>query len=113
MRADKKRTREDWQALIKEYEESGQSHKEFCRLRKLVMGTFQQRLYRVRREEGRSGKVRLLPVEVASVEAVRGEANPLATAEVVIAFGEVELRARVGTDVGYVVTLVKELRARC
>jgi hypothetical protein len=113
MRADKRRTREDWRAIVKEYKESGQSHKEFCVRRKLVVGTFQQWLYRLRREEGRPQDVRLLPVDVASVEMARGEVNPSAPTVVLIAVCGVELRVGTGTDVGYVTSLVKELRVRC
>ncbi len=51
--------------------------------------------------------VRLVAVDVSRPEEVR-EAHG-----VVVAFGGLEIRAEVGTDVRYVCALVTELRSRC
>lgn len=58
-------------------------------------------------------EVALLPVEVTHSEApltpVLGPQAP----DVVVAVADVQVRFRVGADVGYVAALIGELRSRC
>ena len=100
-----RKSRKEWSRIIRAFGRSGQSHEEFCAEHQLVLGTFRTWLYRLR--AAAPTEVALVPVEVTS---------PVITSEasaIVIEVAGVEVRVTVGADVGYVVGLVSELRARC
>lgn len=110
-----RKNREEWQAIIRAFERSGQTHEAFCAERRLNVGSFRTWLYKNRREA--SAEVRLVPVELsgrhASVD-VRAAApvNAAASTPIVVVVGEVELRVVPGSDPAYVAVLVREL-GRC
>lgn len=107
-----RKSRSEWLEIIEAFERSGRSHTEFCASRKLELGSFRSWLYRVRQTEGAARPTVLLPVEVSDTSSSRlSTAAPWS--EIVVGLGGLEVRFAVGTDVGYVASLVAELRTRC
>jgi len=105
----RRRTRDEWRQLVVAFEQSRWSISEFCARHEVVERTFcwwRWRLGRDRRPDRTTTDVRLVPVEVVHAPSSRSDA-------VVVAFSGIELRVEVGTDVGYIATLVGELRSRC
>ena len=103
-----RKPRHEWQAIIRAFERSGQTHEAFCATRGLNVGSFRGWLYGFRRES--PGAVELVPVDVVRHSATidgAGRGGPI-----VIFAGDVELRVTSGTDPTYVARLVGELR-RC
>jgi len=114
MRARKSQTQ--WSEIVRAFERSGQSHLEFCSKRGLVVRSFQTWLYRFRRaghSQSCPSEVALVPVEVTAARAPVMSTKESLPAELVIAVAGVELHISVGTDAGYVASLVMELRSRC
>ena len=115
-----KRTREDWAALIRQVEGSGESPRAFCAKRRIRLKTFEWWRWQLRRQgtlekTGGRGKhasaksrspVRLIPVVVS------GPTTPTST-HLELAIGNVAVRVEIGTSVAYVGELVAELRTRC
>jgi hypothetical protein len=102
-----RRSRSEWQKIIREFERSGETHSAFCVARSINVGSFRGWLYRLRRVEARSRDVQLVPVDVA-----RTELRTDAIAPLVVRVGDVEIDVARGSDAAYVARLVAELR-RC
>jgi transposase len=102
------RGREFWERVVAELEQSGLTHEEFARERRLNVGSLRRWLYRLRRERG-STAMRVLPVRVETLLGVHGRTSDVVEIDVA---GTV-LRVAVGTDVEYVTELLARLRDRC
>ena len=105
-----RRTREEWAALVAEFETSDESLARFCARHRLAVTTFKWwrwglRNQRPARAMARSD-VRILPVDVVGVAARM-------PTSVVVAISDIEVRVEVGTDIAYVGALVGALRPRC
>lgn len=107
-----RKSRSQWSAIIRAFERSGGSHEEFCSKRGLEVGTFRSWLYRLRKREA-PVEIALVPVEVTEASAPHPVAAAGVASELVIVVAGVEVRVGVGTDAGYVASLVAELRSRC
>jgi hypothetical protein len=111
-----KRTREEWAALIRQVEATGEPMKAFCAKRRIRLKTFEWWRWQLRRAAARKKTqssrkraalaVRLIPVEMPA------PATRLPT-HVEMSVRDVQLRIEVGTSVSYVGELVVELRSRC
>ena len=115
-----RRTREDWAALIRQVEASGESPAAFCAKRRIRLRTFEWWRWQLRRDvvsdKKRSSRkpastksrqsVRLMPVVVAGPAA----ATPT---HIELSIRDVAVRVEVGTSIAYIGELVAELRARC
>jgi transposase-like protein len=104
----RRKSRAEWAAIVTEFLRSGESVAKFTRRLGLRPSSLKWWCWRLRdaapaepREE-----VRLVPVDVVGLGARRA-------GEIVVAIGDVEVRAEIGTDVTYVGALVRELRSRC
>lgn len=93
------------------------THEQFCKKHGVKVKSFRWWLYRLR-ESAAQKRVELLPVAlVAGGE--RGttaeviESSPSAPREVVVKVGAFSVGVAVGTDIGYVAALLKELESRC
>lgn len=107
-----RRSREQWVAILRAFERSGQPVTRFCAKRQIRPDTLKWWRWRLREassvEVGTEREaVRLVPIDVVGV-ATAGEPRVIA-----ISVSNVEVRIEVGTDVSYVGTLVAELRSRC
>lgn len=103
-----RRTREQWAALVAAFEKTSQRLEQFCARRGIAPATLRWWRWQLRHTAEPSrhdGGVRLLSVDV-----VEESAGGRATARVVIALSDVEVRVDVGADVDYVATLVARLR---
>ncbi len=106
----KRKTRDEWSAIVAAYERGTQSAAEFCashriERRTLAWWRWQLRQPRARRaEHEQKGTVRLLAVKVVEDEAARTRRA------VVIAVGGVEVQVDTAVDVDYVASLVARLR---
>ena len=93
-----RKSRAEWALLIAEFDRSGVTHREFCDAHGLTLGSFQHWLYELRRDPS----PQFLPVHVV--------ARPASVdATLVIETANARVHVRVGTDVGYVVDLVRGL----
>lgn len=115
-----KRTREEWAALIRQVEASGQSLKTFCAKRRIRQKTFEWWRWQLRRggastkprsprkgaPAGTPTAVRLIPVEL-TVPSTRMPTH------LEMSVADVQLRIEVGTSISYIGELVGELRSRC
>jgi len=101
-----RRSRSEWQTIVREFERSDESHAAFCGARGLNVGSFRGWLYRLRRDS-RAPEVELVAVDVAPSRA------PVdASAPVLVRWADVEICVTPATDATYVARLVAELR-RC
>ena len=100
-----RKTRSEWQQIIRAFKRSGVSHAAFCDSRGLNIKSFRGWLYRLRRASAPEATIELVPV---------GVATPVieAPAPLTIGVAGLEVSVAVGTDVAYVAALVGELR-RC
>ena len=108
-----RKSRDEWAAIVRAFERSGQSHVEFCSKRGLEVRSFRGWLYRLRKAKQAAPEVTLVPVEVTP-----GPSSPLVTrasfpSELIVVVSGVDVRVSVGTDIEYVARLVAELRVRC
>jgi len=107
----RRRTREEWTAILAELRRSGESVEKFAARRRIQLSSLKWWCWRLRaasatpRTKARD-EVRLLPVDVVGLAA-------RTHAPVVLAIADVEMRVEVGTDVAYVGALVREIRSRC
>lgn len=115
-----RRTREDWAALIRQVEATGESPEAFCAKRRIRLRTFEWWRWQLRRdvplEKKRPSRkpastksrrpVRLMPVVVAGPAA----ATPT---YIELSIRDVAVRVEIGTSIAYVGELVAELRSRC
>jgi hypothetical protein len=103
-----RRTRAEWSGLVDELEASGDSMQRFCAKHQIRIASLKWWRWRLRTERSSTAKpgVRLLPVDVVDVAALR-------PTSVLVAVSGAELRVEVGTDVEYVGALVSALRSRC
>ena len=102
-----------WSAIVDAFEGSGQSHQEFCSQRGLKVASFRGWLYRARKARRAVPDVALVPVELTETVSSPTTWTSQAPTSVVVAVADIEVRVAVGTDVGYVASLVSELRSRC
>jgi hypothetical protein len=107
----RRRSREEWAAIVAEFARSGESVAKFAARRRLRLSSLKWWCWRLRGASAAaaeaSSEVRLVPVEVVGL-AAHGGARPIELTVV-----GVEMRVDVGTDVTYVAALVGELRSRC
>lgn len=89
------------------------SHEEFCSKRGLKVSSFRVWLYRVRKARRAIREVALVPVEVTKSPRAGVVVPSQAPPGLVLTVADIEVRVAVGTDVGYVSSLVLELRSRC
>ncbi len=108
-----RKSRDEWAAIVRAFERSGQSHAEFCTKRGLEVRSFRGWLYRLRKAEGAAPEVALVPVEVTAGPMSSMVTGAPVAVNLVVAVSDLEVRVRVGTDIEYVARLVSELRARC
>lgn len=114
-----RRSREDWAALIRQVEATGESPAAFCAKRRIRLRTFEWWRWQLRRDVASDKKrssrktsstksrqpVRLLPVVVS---------GPVATpTHIELSIRDVAVRVEVGTSIAYIGELVAELRSRC
>ncbi len=106
-----RRSREQWAAVVDEFEGSGEPIESFCRRRGLRRSTlywWKWKLASSPRKSPPDTAIRLLPVTVSP------GAGALAAARgVMLEVGDVRVHVEVGTDVAYVGALVDRLRLRC
>ena len=105
----KRRTREQWAALVSGFERSKQSVEQFCAARELAPATLRWWRWKLR-ETAPSLARHDTPVSLLAVDIVGEVATP---ARIAIAVSGAEVRFEVGTDVDYVASVVASLRARC
>jgi hypothetical protein len=102
----RRRGREFWTKVVDDYEAtSGETHAEFAARRRVEKATFERWLYLLRDERSEAdarNRVRLLPVQVAVGQSEQHVLVDLG--------GGLGLRVVVGTDPGYVASLVTALR---
>jgi hypothetical protein len=106
-----RKSRDEWAAIIAEFEGCGQPLERFCSRRRILAATFRWWRWQLRDADGAplpTDEVRFVPVDV-----VRTPPPVLSTAPVVIVVSGVEVRVDVGADPAYVAALVGELRSRC
>ena len=85
----KRRSREEIQRLMMEFESSGLRQNEFCRKHGLALSTLQRQLKKRRLDQGEAKSSRLVAVELAS----KGRGGNNRTLEVVLASGRrIEVR---------------------
>lgn len=114
-----RRRREEWAALVRQIEATGESPAAFCAKRRIRLRTFEWWRWQLRQDvtdkKRASGKpastksrqsVRLMPVVVAGPAA----ATPT---QIELSIRDVAVRVEVGTSVAYIGELVAELRSRC
>lgn len=108
-----RRSRAEWEAIVRAFEQSGEALGAFCSKRRIRPGTltwWRWRLGAPARATGpqrRTGDdVRLVPVDI--IVPASTAARPTA---LVIAVSDVEVRVEVGTDPSYVGALVAALRS--
>jgi hypothetical protein len=88
----KRRSREEIQRLMLEFESSGSRQNEFCRKHGLALSTLQRRLKKRRLDQGEAKSSRLVAVELASKRR-DGNNRTLCALEVVLASGRrIEVR---------------------
>jgi hypothetical protein len=97
-----RKSRKQWQAIVRAFERSGDSHEKFCAAEGINVGNFRAWLYRLRRQASARSEVQLVPVEVVARSA------PMDA--IVVVVGGVEIRVPAGTDPAYLARLVGELR---
>ena len=110
---DARKNRSEWAAIITALDASGQSVKRFCARRRIKPSTLQWwrwNLERGGRASPERGSVKLIPVDVVE-SAVPADGDNPRTIEV--SLGDVALRFVVGTEPGYVASLLAALRSRC
>jgi len=104
--------REEWKAIVREFEESKLQQKEFAAQKGLRVGSLQFWLYKFRRESRQESPPVLLPVEVVPSAALKARQESTAagssTIEAVLP-GGVALRFPVGADITYVHALLSAL----
>jgi hypothetical protein len=115
--AQSRKTREQWAALVAEYEQSGLSNDEFAKQRGLKARTFAWWRSALKRDEPRvTGRrrrqqpveeVRALPVTLIDDQGRSGGEA------IEVAFGDVRLCVPAGTDAVYLGQIVLELRSLC
>ena len=109
-----RRSRAEWEALIREMEASGQSVARFSARRGLKAETLQWWRWKLQRAEpvSRNAKAsfRLMPVDVIESAAAADVWNP---ASIDVSVGDIAVRVPVGTEPAYVASLIAALRARC
>ncbi|RUO24936.1 IS66 family insertion sequence element accessory protein TnpA [Aliidiomarina sanyensis] len=95
------RTREEWRALIAEFEQSGLSQKDFCEQRGLSPAYFGQRRLRLQREaeDNDTGFALAVPQPTTSQQSVQ------------LRIGQTELVLPLSVSPRWVAQLVKELSA--
>jgi hypothetical protein len=90
-----RKSRVEWRAIIRDFEQSGQSHEAFCTARRLNVGSFRAWLYGIPAEP--SAGVRLLPVAISTAGASSpAVAPPTSALAVVIIVGAVKVRVPIG-----------------
>ncbi len=109
-----RKNRSEWASIIAALDASGEDVERFCARRRIKPGTLQWWRWNLG-HEGRalapgSRSVRLIPVDVVE-SAVPADGESLRTIEVSV--GDVALRFCVGTEPGYVASLLAALRSRC
>jgi transposase-like protein len=88
----KRRSREEIQRLMMEFELSGLRQKEFCRKHDLALSTLQRQLKKRRLDQGEAKSNRLVAVELAG-KGREGNTPALCALEVVLASGRrIEVR---------------------
>ena len=88
----KRRSREEIQRLMMEFEASGLRQNEFCRKRGLALSTLQRQLKKRRLDQGQAKSNRLVAVELAGKDR-DGNNGTLCALEVVLASGRrIEVR---------------------
>lgn len=90
-----RRNPEQWQAIIAEYESSGLSREEFCRVHKLHLDYFGKRLRLAK--EPKPSRQAFLPVQVRSEG-------------MVVELGDVTVRCTTATPVSWIADLAAALR---
>ena len=106
-----RRSREQWTAVLEEFEGSGEPVESFCRRRGLRRSTLYWWKWKLGSDPRRSrpsAAIRLLPVAVSP-----GAGAPGIVRRVLIEVADVRLHVEVGTDVAYLSALVATFRQRC
>ncbi|OLQ83798.1 transposase [Photobacterium proteolyticum] len=105
----KRRTDQEWQTLILEYENSTLTLKEFCKQHRLACSTFSAKRSLIKRAEGNaeSGFVRAQVVE-STTEYHFAKPVP---ANMTLSFNEVELSIPQGTPPEYLANLMRALQS--
>lgn len=106
-----RKSREEWAAVVADFEQSGLTRAQFCARRRLKPDTLKWWRWHLRRNRApakTARDVRLVPVDlIASAMKV---ATPL---PIIVTVAEVSVRVEIGTDAAYVAALVAELGRRC
>lgn len=105
-----RKTREDWEEIVEEFERSNQRPRDFCSGRGLTTTSLSWWRWKLGRSRRRSEteQVRFVPVQVVGPPPVASDLPHIA-----IMVAGVEVRVGPGADVSYVVSLLTELRSRC
>lgn len=106
-----RKSREEWAAVVADFEKSGLTSAQFCASRRLKPDTlkwWRWHLGRNRAPAKAARDVRLVPVDLIA-SAMKAAAPP----PVIIAVAGVSVRVEIGTDPAYVAVLVAELGRRC
>jgi hypothetical protein len=103
-----RRAREQWVALVSDFERSQQTPERFCASRGIRATRLAWWRWRLRAPAlvETTGEVQMVPVDVVRVAPASGP-------DITIVVSGVEVRVAVGADAGYVATLVAHLRAQC
>jgi transposase-like protein len=110
--AKKRRSREEWRRVIRQWRASGVSQEQFATRLGVARSTLSWWCWEIGREDdgdlGPGDEVAFVPVEVAAQAPTDGAANsPVAVVEV----GRARIRIAAGTDPRWVAALVAELGA--
>jgi hypothetical protein len=110
-------SRDEWSALIREFEKSGLEHGAFCAARDINVWTFRNHLYDLRGASKRgnvAGSATAREPKLVRVDLdMQHEARRFTAQTVEVAFSGVMMRVAVGTDTSYVAALISALRASC
>ena len=112
----RRRSRDEWAAVVEEYRRSGKSRSAFAREKRINSNTLAWWVSELSRsgvgtakstKEGTESDVRLVPVSIV-------EREPAGAAEgLEISFGDTVVRFPAGTDAAYVGQVLLEVRALC
>src|SRR4051812_24957889 len=100
-----RQSRAYWEAIVREFEETSDSHAAFCDERGLHMPTFRGWLYRIRKTRNRSKLA--TPMRFVSVEMPQNQRG----LEIEIAASAIILRSESPIDAEYVGRILRIMRA--
>jgi len=108
-----RRSRAEWEEIIRTFEASGEPLQSFCAKRRIRPETLTWWRWRLRASSKSTTSRRRTDVRLVPVDVILPTAAPARPSTIVIAVSDVEVRVETGTDPAYLGMLVAALRSSC